>query len=137
MKRKILFVTLLILLIALLSGCERNISDYSNTEIVKENEYNLTISNNSPLYLKSVVVTVEQKDTTSTNSLIDSNIKFGEVAKFRLKDGKKKFEIKINPKENYSVSKEFNEVFSNEEIIEYQVLIEENEVTIKKIKANE
>jgi hypothetical protein len=89
------------------------------------------------LYLKSVVVTVEQKDTTLTNSLIDSNIKLGEVAKFRLEDGKKKFKIKINPKKNYSVSKEFDEVFNKGEIVEYQILIEENEVTIKKIKANE
>ncbi|WP_342482009.1 hypothetical protein NST07_12445 [Paenibacillus sp. FSL L8-0340] len=95
------------------------------------------ITNNSPLDLKSVVVTVKQKDTTLINSLIDSNIKPGEVAKFRVEDGKQTFKITLNPKKNYSVSKEFNEVFGKEEIVEYQVIIEENEVIIKKIKANE
>ncbi|WP_438493679.1 hypothetical protein [Paenibacillus sp. IHBB 3054] len=127
------FVTVLTLLIVLLSACDTS----SDTEVVKNEEYNLMITNNSPLDLKSVVVTVKQKDTTLINSLIDSNIKLGEVAKFRVEDGKQTFKITLNPKENYSVSKEFNEVFGKGEIVEYQVIIEENEVTIKKIKANE
>ncbi|WP_342439594.1 hypothetical protein NSS79_12565 [Paenibacillus sp. FSL L8-0436] len=132
MTRKRL-VTVLTLLIVLLSACDTS----SDTEVEKNEEYNLMITNNSPLDLKSVVVTVKQKDTTLINSLIDSNIKPGEVAKFRVEDGKQTFKITLNPKENYSVSKEFNEVFGKGEIVEYQVIIEENEVTIKKIKANE
>lgn len=130
---RIRLVTVLTLLIVLLSACDRS----SDTEVVENEEYNLMITNNSPLDLKSVVVTVKQKDTTLINSLIDSNIKPGEVAKFRVEDGKQTFKITLNPKKNYSVSKEFNEVFGKEEIVEYQVIIEENEVIIKKIKANE
>ncbi|AIQ17568.1 hypothetical protein H70357_13535 [Paenibacillus sp. FSL H7-0357] len=70
-------------------------------------------------------------------SIFNQHNKLTEVAKFRVEDGKQTFKITLNSKENYSVSKEFNEVFGKGEIVEYQVIIEENEVTIKKIKANE
>jgi hypothetical protein len=35
---------------------------------------------------------------------------------------------------NYSVSQEFEENFSNESIVNYEVVIEKNEITIKKIE---
>jgi hypothetical protein len=43
----------------LTKGCEKNNSDtLSDTPIAKDEKYNLMITNNSPLDLKSVVVTV-------------------------------------------------------------------------------
>ncbi|MEK3749209.1 hypothetical protein NYE25_13260 [Paenibacillus sp. FSL E2-8871] len=73
-------------------------------------EYNLMITNNSSLDLKSVVVTVDEKDTIQIDALIDSNIKLGEVAKFQMKNGKHVFKVTLNPKKNYSVSREFTEI---------------------------
>jgi hypothetical protein len=95
------------------------------------------ITNNSPLDLKSVVVTVDEKDTIQMDSLIDSNIKLGEVAKFQMKNGKHVFKVTLNPKKNYSVSREFTEIFRKGIIVDYEVIIEKNEVSIKKIKDNE
>lgn len=87
---------LLILSVTLLSGCE---GETSNSLAAADNEeYNLTITNNSPLFLKSVVVTVDEKDDTHINSQIDSNINVGEVAKFRIKNGNHSFKITLNPK---------------------------------------
>lgn len=126
------------LFIVLLSGCEKNNSDtLSDTPTAKDEEYNLMITNNSPLDLKSVVVTVDEKDTIQMDSLIDSNIKLGEVAKFQMKNGKHVFKVTLNPKKNYSVSREFTEIFRKGIIVDYEVIIEKNEVSIKKIKDNE
>lgn len=87
------------LFIVLLSGCKKNNSDtLSDTPTAKDEEYNLMITNNSPLDLKSVVVTVDEKDTIQMDSLIDSNIKLGEVAKFQMKNGKHVFKVTLNPK---------------------------------------
>lgn len=61
-------------------------------------EYKLMITNNSSLDLKSVVVTVDEKDTIQMDSLIDSNIKLGEVAKFQMKNGKHVFKVTLNRK---------------------------------------
>lgn len=38
---------------------------------------------------------------------------------------------------NYSVSREFTEIFRKGIIVDYEVIIEKNEVSIKKIKDNE
>ncbi|MEK4208682.1 MULTISPECIES: hypothetical protein [Paenibacillus] len=51
-----------------------------DTKVENDNEYNLMITNNSPLFLKSVVVTVEEeeeKDNNHKNALIDANINRG------------------------------------------------------------
>ncbi|MEK3758889.1 hypothetical protein MKZ07_10615 [Paenibacillus sp. FSL P4-0338] len=126
---------LLILSVTLLSGCE---GEPSNNLAAADNEaYNFTITNNSPLFLKSVVVTVDEKNDTLINAQIDSNIKFGEVAKFRIKNGKHSFKITLNPKKNYSVSKEVSEKFEQGKVIKYQVEIDRNEVTINKQTDNE
>ncbi|ETT34189.1 MULTISPECIES: hypothetical protein [unclassified Paenibacillus] len=121
---------LLILSVTLLSGCEGEPSN--NLAAADNEEYNLTITNNSPLFLKSVVVTVDEKDDIHINSQIDSNIKFGEVAKFRIKNGNHSLKITLNPKKNYSVSKEVSEKFEQGKVINYQVEIDRNEVTINK-----
>lgn len=127
-----IWLSIFILFIVLLSGCERNSADILNdTEAADDEVYNLLITNNSPLYLKSVVVTVDEEDDVQINSLIDSNIKSKQVAKFWLNNGKRLFKITLNPKDNYSVSKEFSEVFKEGEIVEYQILIEQNEVSIQ------
>ncbi|ASA23311.1 hypothetical protein [Paenibacillus donghaensis] len=132
------WLSIFILFIFILSGCERNSTDIVNdTKVADDEEYNLMITNNSPLYLRSVVVTIEEEDDVQINSLIDSNISFGKVAKFPIKNGKRLFKITLNPKDNYSVSKEFSEVFNEGEIVEYQILIEQNEVSIQRIKDNE
>ncbi|BFH60099.1 hypothetical protein [Paenibacillus azoreducens] len=123
-QKKWMFI--FIIFITLLSGCERSNPDPLN-------DYNLTITNNSPLDLKSIVVTVEGNNDSKINSLIDNNIGYKDIAKFHMKNGKQSFKITINPKGNYSVSKEFSEKFNTEEIVEYQIIIESNEITIQKI----
>ncbi|HBS47483.1 MAG TPA: hypothetical protein DEA91_28960 [Paenibacillus sp.] len=134
-EKKWLFI--FILFIVFLTGCERNSSDVINdTNIADDEEYNLMITNNSPLNLKSVVVTVEEGDETLIESLIDSNITFGKVAKFRVKNGKCLFKITLNPKGNYSVSKKSSEVFNKGEIVEYQIQIENNEISIERVEGS-
>ncbi|WP_238652858.1 hypothetical protein [Paenibacillus piscarius] len=120
----------LLVSLAFLSGCDGN-SESPNTAKIDE-EYNLIITNNSPLFLKSVVVTVEEKDETHINSFIDSNISVGEIAKFKMENGNHNFKITLNPKKNYSVSKEVSEKFEADKIIAYQVKIVNNEVAIIK-----
>lgn len=123
-KNKCLFIS--ILFIVLLTGCGRSSSNQLN-------EYNLMITNHSPLHLKSVVVTFKEKDGSENNSLIDNDINYNDIAKFHMGSGKKKFKITINPKNNYSVSKEFSDTFNTKEIVEYQIKIESNEVIIQKV----
>ncbi|WP_150266125.1 hypothetical protein [Paenibacillus tepidiphilus] len=126
-------ITIFFLSLVLLSGCEGKSSDSSrDIKIANDQEYNLMITNNSPLFLKSVVVTVNEKDNNILNSLIGSNVNYGENAKFKIKKGEHVFKIKINPKKNYSVSKEFSEDFEDEKVVEYVVEIKENEVVIHK-----
>ncbi|MEK4261257.1 hypothetical protein NSS98_19355 [Paenibacillus sp. FSL E2-0274] len=51
-----------------------------DTKVENDNEYNLMITNNSPLFLKSVVVTEEEEeeeDNKHKNALIDANINRG------------------------------------------------------------
>lgn len=48
-----------------------------DTKVANDNEYNLMITNNSPLFLKSVVVTEEEEDNKHKNALIDANINRG------------------------------------------------------------
>lgn len=117
-----------------LTGCNGNSSESPKgvAGANDEYEYNLIIANNSPLFLKSVVVTLEEKGDAPINALMDSNINHGETAKFRIENGKHAFKITLNPKNNYSVSKEFSEVFEDEKVVEYQIIIEENEVVIAK-----
>lgn len=128
------WLTIFLVFLVLLSGCNGNSPDVSSdTKVVNDKEYNLMITNNSPLFLKSVVVTVEEeKDNNHINSLIDSNINHGDVAKFRIKNGKHVFKITLNPKKNYSVSKVFSDKLEKDEVVEYQVKIEQNEVVIEK-----
>lgn len=130
------WLTISLMFLVLLSGCKGNSSDVSSdTKVANDNEYNLLISNNSPLFLKSVVVTVEEekeKDNNQKNALIDANINHGEVAKFRIGNGKQVFKITLNPQKNYSVSKVFSDKFKKDEVVEYQVKIDQNEVTIEK-----
>ncbi|MFC3746196.1 hypothetical protein [Paenibacillus sp. GCM10012306] len=126
-------LTIFLMFLVLLTGCKGTSSDVSSdTAVPNDKEYNLMITNNSPLFLKSVVVTVEEKNNNQINSLIDSNINLGEAAKFSINNGKHAFKITLNPKKNYSVSKEFREEFEKDKVVEYQVKIEENEVIIKK-----
>lgn len=126
------FAVLLVSL-AFLSGCDGNSESPNNAKA--DEEYNLIITNNSPLFLKSVVVTVQEKDETHVNSFIDSNISVGEIAKFKMENGNHNFKITLNPKKNYSVSKEVSEKFEADRVIAYQVKIVNNEVAI--IKKNE
>ncbi|MEK5031566.1 hypothetical protein MKY96_08985 [Paenibacillus sp. FSL R7-0302] len=124
--------SIILISLTLFSGCEGKNSDSPNNKTLNDEEYNLTITNNSPLFLKSVVVTVDEKDDTHINSQIDSNINVGEVAKFRIKNGNHSFKITLNPKKNYSVSKEVSDKFEQGKVINYQVEIDRNEVTINK-----
>ncbi|MFP4976829.1 hypothetical protein ACE6ED_15600 [Paenibacillus sp. CN-4] len=130
--KKLLAICLLFLVG--LTGCNGNSPESPNGMAVANDEYqyNLIITNNSPLFLKSVVVALKEKDDGQINALMDSNINHGEAAKFRIENGKHAFKITLNPKNNYSVSKEFSEVFEDEEVVDYQIIIEENEVVIAK-----
>lgn len=124
-----------ILFIVLLSGCERNIADHINhTYETDDNEYNLLVTNNSPLFLKSVVVSVDEGNEDHQHALMSGNLDLREVAKFTVENGKRSFKIKINPKDNYSVSKEFSEVFKVGEAAEYEIVIDQNEVSIQRMK---
>lgn len=118
-----------------IQGCGSKSS--SNEKTTDDNTYNLLITNNTPLFLKSIVIKSSDvdKNNENTDALIDSNIKTGEVGKFNISDvGRYNFRITLNPKNNYSVSQEFEENFNKETIVNYEVVIEKNEITIKKIE---
>lgn len=55
--------SIILISLTLFSGCEGKNSDSPNNKTLNDEEYNLTITNNSPLFLKSVVVTVDEKTT--------------------------------------------------------------------------
>lgn len=133
--KRIKYVACFILFIVFLSGCERNSADTLNdTYETDDNEYNLLITNNSPLFLKSVVVTVDEGNEDHKHSLISGNLDLREVAKFTVENGERSFKIKLNPKDNYSVSKDFSEVFRVGEVAEYEIVIDQNEVSIQRMK---
>lgn len=96
----------------------------------------MLVTNNSPLFLKSVVVTVDEGNEDHKHSLISGNLDLREVAKFTVENGERSFKIKLNPKDSYSVSKEFSEVFRVGEAAEYEIVIDQNEVSIQRIKNN-
>ncbi len=136
MKNRVLIIVVCILLLSI-QGCGRKSSgkDYEKTS--DDDTYNLLITNSTPLFLKSIVIKRSDADKNNENidALIDSNIKTGEVGKFNIPEiGRYNLKITLNPKNNYSVSQEFEENFSNESMVNYEVVIEKNEITIKKIE---
>ena len=136
MKNRVLIIIVCILLLSI-QGCGRKSSSNDYEKTTDDDTYNLLITNNTPLYLKSIVIkrSDADKNNETIDALIDSNIKTGEVGKFNIPEiGQYNFRITLNPKNNYSVSQEFEENFSNESIVNYEVVIEKNEITIKKIE---
>lgn len=133
--KRINYIACFILFIVFLSGCERNIADpIDHTYEADDNEYNLLVTNNSPLFLKSVVVTVDEGNEDHKHSLVSGNLDLREVAKFTVENGERSFKITLNPKDNYSVSKDFSEVFKGGEVAEYEIVIDQNEVSIQRMK---
>lgn len=65
--------------------------------------------------------------------MIYNDIGYKDIAKFHMDNGKQSFKITINPKKNYSVSNDFIDTFTPNEINEYQIKIESNEVIIQKV----
>lgn len=128
------------LLLLSMQGCDKKSISQEENNSNNNKEYNLVITNNTPLYLKSIDVKLYedngiQKNGKEINALIDSNINTGEVGKFYISEvGKTSFKITLNPKNNYSVSQEFKENFDNNTTIKYDVVIEQNEIKIKKEK---
>lgn len=118
-------------LLFFVQGCKKRTEDLINNQ-----EYNLLITNNTPLSLKSIVIEINhEKNNQNINALIDSNINTGGTAKFYIPDvGNCNFKIILNPKNNYSVSKKFTDSFSKSSIQEYEIIIQENEVIIQKIE---
>lgn len=136
MKNRVLIIIVCILLLSI-QGCGRKSSSNDYEKTTDDDTYNLLITNNTPLYLKSIVIKRSDADKNyeTIDALIDSNIKTGEVGKFNIPEiGQYNFRITLNPKNNYSVSQEFEENFSKESIVNYEVVIEKNEITIKKIE---
>ncbi len=136
MKNRVLIIVVCILLLSI-QGCGRKSSSKDYEKTTDDDTYNLLITNSTPLFLKSIVIKRSDADKNNENidALIDSNIKTGEVGKFNIPEiGRYNFKITLNPKNNYSVSQEFEENFSNESIVNYEVVIEKNEITIKKIE---
>ncbi len=136
MKHRVLIIIVSILFL-LLQGCGRKSSSNDFEKTTDDNTYNLLITNNTPLFLKSIVIKSSDVDKSNenTDALIDSNIKTGEVGKFNISNvGRYNFRITLNPKNNYSVSQEFEENFNKSSIVNYEVVIENNEITIKKIE---
>ena len=133
MKHRVLIIIICILLLSM-QGCRRK---SISKEYENDTTYNLLITNNTPLFLKSIVIKRGdvEKNNENTDALIDSNIKTGEVGKFYISDvGQYNFKITLNPKNNYSVSQEFEENFNKETILNYEIVIENNEIIIKKIE---
>ena len=136
MKNRVLIIVVCILLLSI-QGCGRKSSSKDYEKTTDDDTYNLLITNSTSLFLKSIVIKRSDADKNNENidALIDSNIKTGEVGKFNIPEiGQYNFRITLNPKNNYSVSQEFEENFSNESIVNYEVVIEKNEITIKKIE---
>jgi len=136
MKHRVLIIVVCILLLSI-QGCGRKSSSKDYEKTTDDDTYNLLITNSTPLFLKSIVIKRSDVDKNNENidALIDSNIKTGEVGKFNIPEiGRYNLKITLNPKNNYSVSQEFEENFSNESIVNYEVVIEKNEITIKKIE---
>jgi predicted small lipoprotein YifL len=136
MKHRVLIIVVCILLLSI-QGCGRKSSSKDYEKTTDDDTYNLLITNSTPLFLKSIVIKRSDADKNNENidALIDSNIKTGEVGKFNIPEiGRYNLKITLNPENNYSVSQEFEENFSNESIVNYEVVIEKNEITIKKIE---
>ena len=136
MKNRVLIIVVCILLLSI-QGCGRKSSSKDYEKTTDDDTYNLLITNSTSLFLKSIVIKRSDADKNNENidALIDSNIKTGEVGKFNIPEiGRYNLKITLNPKNNYSVSQEFEENFSNESIVNYEVVIEKNEITIKKIE---
>ena len=68
-------------------------------------------------------------------ALYDYKGRFTDMVLFYISDvGRYNFKITLNPKNNYSVSQEFEENFNKETILNYEIVIENNEIIIKKIE---
>ncbi|MBS5956894.1 MAG: hypothetical protein KIC73_08330 [Clostridiales bacterium] len=136
--KKTLFLLILLMLLINIQGCEKKSFNPNEIETSDNKEYNLLVTNNTPLSMKSIVVKIIENGANKNNkeidALIDSNIKTEEVGKFYISGaGTTKFKITLNPKNNYSVSQEFEENVNSKVILKYEILIEQNEIKIKKI----
>lgn len=131
------FIIMSFILLIGLQGCNKKSINSKEINISDNKEYNLLVTNNTPLSMKSIVVKLignsGNKKDNKIDALIDSNIKTGEVGKFYLSEvGSLKYKIILNPKNNYSVSQDFEEIINDKVVLKYDVVIEQNEIKIIK-----
>lgn len=130
MKKRLYFIYLCIMLI-MISGCGKNVTD---EDISSENTYDFWLTNDTPLIFKSIDLTFnDDKD----NVLVSKNINVNDTAKFSVPESTTSITVTLNPKDAYSVKKELELEFDADNILEYKIVIEKNEITLKKQEKEE
>ncbi len=113
-------------MLIMISGCSKNTTDEA---ISSENTYEFWLTNDTPLIFKSVNLTF---DDDKDNVLVSKNINVNDIAKFSIPENTTSITVTLNPKDAYSVKKELELEFDDDNVLQYKIVIKKNEVSLEK-----
>lgn len=130
MKVKYIISSIFFVLCAIITGII--LSKVNEQKDVIE-QPNLVITYKLPNDVKSISVKVKDSKEDQ-NSYMIHGLKYDESTQVTMKEKKKcSFKITVNLKDGYSVSEEFLEDFNYKNKKYYEIVLEKNEVVIKKV----
>ncbi|WP_066718168.1 hypothetical protein [Clostridium sp. Marseille-P299] len=133
MKVKHIAASILLLIGAIFTGVILT-RVYKQEEVIEQP--NLVITYKLPDEVKSISVKVQDNEEEHKAYLIHG-LKFNESTQITMKEDEKcSFKITVNLKDGYSVSEEFTEDFNYISKKYYEVVVEKNEVVIKKVQVS-
>lgn len=125
MKKVFCFICLCACILILVSGCHNNATDERN---LSENIKEIWFTNDTHLFFKSIDLILNDD---VENVLVSENVAVNETAKFSISDSVSSITVTLNSKDAYSVKKDLELKFNNNNILRYNIVIEKNIITLK------
>ncbi|MDE6889871.1 MAG: hypothetical protein K2P45_14755 [Eubacterium sp.] len=125
MKKRFYIIYLCMMLI-MISGCSKNAADESTSN---ENTYEFLLTNDTPLIFKSIDLTF---DDDEHNVILSGSVNVNETIKFSIPESTTRITVTLNPKNAYSVKKVLELKFDDDSVLQYKVVIDKNEISLKK-----
>lgn len=113
-------------MLIMISGCSKNAADESTSN---ENAYEFLLTNDTPLIFKSIALTL---DDDEHNVILSGSVNVNETIKFSIPESTTRITVTLNPKNAYSVKKELELKFDDDSVLQYKVVIDKNEISLKK-----
>lgn len=129
MKKLKMFICCCLLFI--LAGCGNN--EITNNQSNGENTtYDLVIRNSLPVKIKTISIMVDNDEQV----LFSQNIDYGEEAMFTLDNDLRDLNIIITPQDMFSISIELAIGDEEADIVEYEAILQKNELILAEVNHN-